>query len=209
MRRLKSLVTLLSLLATVGISLAAAVQVARQELPSEPAPAALDLRAWMVERDLSLESPETRAQLARRFERELEGDARRLAELGDLDSQQQQLLRENVVQLLEPLFVEKVNEYFRLPDERRQEWLDREIDRVLRLTDRQRPGAIQSPNFSSASVVGIGLFQQQVEQWAQRADPEMQAKMREFSAALQNRWFARETERLMQESPFDSTSPGR
>jgi hypothetical protein len=207
MRRLKSFATCLVLSITVAISLTAAVQVARQPLPDEPAPPPLDFRAWMIDRDLSSETPQTRAQLARRFDRELRDDANFLSELRNLKPEQERLVRENVGQLLEPLFIEKVREYFRLPEEERESWLDREIDRLLRLTNAQRPGLTDSPRFSTASVVGLGLFQQHVEEWAQRAEPETAAKMREFSAALQNRWFARETERLMQEPYIDSTPP--
>jgi hypothetical protein len=197
--RLKNLFTAMVLLAFCAVTVAAAVKVASQPLP-ETTPERVDLRTWIIERDLSHEPATTRAQVARRFEKEFRRDSPLMLELRRLDPQERQQAQDNIAQLIEPLFVDKANEYFRQPEHRRERYLDRELDRLLKLVDPQRSADLDSVAFSPAGLAAIALFHQHLEQWVERADPEMRPKLRGFATALQNRWFARQTQRAVDES---------
>lgn len=198
MSRLKNLMTALVLLAACAVSVLAAVQVARQPLPAEMTEP-VELRTWIIERDLSQEPAETRAQVARRLEKEFRRDSPLVLELRQLDPAERQRAQENIVQLIESLFIAKAHEYARQPEHRRQQYLDRELDRLTKLIDPQRATELHSATFSPAGFAAIALFQQRLEQWVERADPESRPKLREFATALQNRWLARQTERMVDE----------
>ena len=196
MSRLKNLITAVVLLAACGVSVAAAVRVVSHPLP-DPAPPQVDLRTWIFDRDLSQQPPPTRAQVARRLEKEFRRDSRLLMELRQLNPEQRQYAQDNIVQLLEPLFLDKAHQYARQPESRRQQYLDRELDRLLRLVDPQRADELGSRAFSPAGFAAIALFNQHLEQWIERADPADRPKLRTFATDLQNRWFARQTERMV------------
>ena len=68
---------------------------------------------------------------------------------------------------------------------------------MLRLVDPQRAEEFSSQAFSPAGFAAIALFNQHLEQWIERAAPADRPKLRTFATDLQNRWFARQTEQMV------------
>jgi hypothetical protein len=70
---------------------------------------------------------------------------------------------------------------------------------LTKLIDPVGGDPFKADGFSPASFAAIALFNQHLEQWLADADPAMRPKLREFATALQNRWLARQTERMVDE----------
>ena len=197
-RHFRDLISALVLVAAVAVSVAAAVRVARQKLPDEVAQP-LDFDVWMIDRDLSQESEATRQRLARNIEQGLR-DGDWAARVRKLDADQRQRVEDNFAQVLELWFLDKMHRYFAQPEHKRQEYLDREIDKLMRLVQARMPSGARSRGGFPGALVGIGMMNHQVDEWIAAADPALQPQMREFQIALQNRLIARELERASQDN---------
>jgi hypothetical protein len=191
MRRLRDLLCGLALVASTAISLWGAVLVARQEFPDPLALEPVDLRQWLTQRDLSQASAAVRNRVARRFEEELRGGGNLAAEFRSLDPQQRKRLEENLLLVLEHWFHDKMNRYFEQQPDLRAAWLDQELEQLEQVVNRARDGR-GSPLGMPSSLYIIGMIGSRVEEWIQRADPEMQERMREFQRAVQQRVLARQ-----------------
>jgi hypothetical protein len=184
----RSVITGLMFAAMVAITLAAAVRVVRQPLPATVPQR--DLWAWLTESDIGQESPETRQWLARRVDDELMAHADWPARLNRLDGQKQQLLQANLMQLVEVWYLHKVDQYFDQPEDQRAAFLDRELDKIDRLTERHSSsrGLRRSP---AVAIFALGAADSRINEMVSRAEPQMQPRLREFQVAVRNRILAR------------------
>ena len=168
----------------------------------DPADADRDqLLQWLVAGDLSRESRETRKTLACRLEVEFAqgidfGDSG-----AELDEARKERLWNNVVLLLGPWFVAKVDGYFQLDPPERPDYVDRLLDTidVWRGVDAMRPETADGPGPDGADPSGdlMSVLLGQVEQWKETAEPEDRQRTDEFLAALKARWLTRTLERLL------------
>jgi hypothetical protein len=191
MRHLRDLLCALALAASTAVSVWAAVRVARQEFPDPATLEPVDVRQWLVERDLTQASPAVRSRVARRLETELRDRGDLASELRMLDAPQRQRLEENLSLVMEQWFRGKVNRYFEQSPGRRTAWLDREIGELERLFNRGRQGRGSALGLPG-SLYMMGLIGGRMEQWIQRADTATQERMREFQRAVNERLLARQ-----------------
>lgn len=179
------------LLLPVGGGVAYFVQ--RIVCPPLPDPAVADrdqLVRWLVLRDLSQESPETRRVLVERLEAEFRG-APNWSQVADrLNESQREVLWNNLVLLLEPWFLEKADRYSQLAVADRPPYVDQFLDRVAQW---RRADAIRyGPGQDGAQRAGLAQsLLDQVEQWKQRADPTQRARIDEFLRDVELRWIMR------------------
>lgn len=179
----------LALVSLTAVSVWAAVTVAR-EFPRPAVQASDDIRQWLTEHDLSQASAAERSRVVRQFEKELRGGEDLAAELRTLDDRQRELLKDNLALLLEQWFQDKVDRYFEQRPRLRAAWLDAEIEEIARFASRGRE--VRSFPSGPAPLYALGMINNQVEQWIERAKPERQEPMREFWRAVQARALARQ-----------------
>jgi hypothetical protein len=184
--------------AVVAAGVVAAVVLLRNQLP-DPATADRDgLFRWLVTRDLSQEPLETQLTLARRLEEEFQGglDCKSAAET--LSEPQRTQLWTNVLVLLKPWFLDKVEHYSALAAAERQAYVDKFLESV---TSWQDVEAFCPPEekASPASVAGgslIGVLLKSVKQWEESASQPQKEQIAEFLAAVKSRYLQRSLERL-------------
>ena len=121
---------LLTLLLAASAILTAGL-VPRTDLPHPKDASREQLVHWLVLRDLRGEPEELRLVLVRRLEEEFgEGvDWKGLS--GQLSQSQQQRIRENLIVLLRPWFMDKVDGYFSRSGEDRMAYMDRLLDTIV------------------------------------------------------------------------------
>ncbi len=101
--------------------------------PSLPHPRDADreqLVRWLVSRDLRGESNELRLALVQRLEEEFSAEMDWDSMSDRLTQPQQKRLRDNLVLLLRPWFMSKLNGYFSLPASERVAYVDRLLDTI-------------------------------------------------------------------------------
>jgi hypothetical protein len=189
----RALVASLPLL-LVTIAAGAALVAFWRPLPDPEVANRDQLVRWIVTRDLAKERMETRQALARRVVDEFlqgseDGPDWKAAAERLTDSQRQQLW-DNLSLLLETWFLDQADGYCQLCEADRQDYVDRFIDSVSRCRDVNtlRPGAADTAAPSEPPAV---VFLRLVEQWKQRAEPQQQNQISEFSLAVQRRWLER------------------
>ncbi len=196
-RSYRGILTIVTLAALLGVAVIVTAALFYPQLP-DPAVADRDgLLRWLVARDLSAESAETRRTLARRLEEEFQTGLDFDAAEG-LSPPQRKQLWDNILVLLEPWFIEKTERYFQLAAAQRTAYLDQVIDTItvwrgadsLRLTQTDGPGARPGPGGLLAALLG------QVEQWKQRAGPQRRQQMQQLLLAVQMRWLMRGFEQV-------------
>lgn len=176
--------------ALLAAGVAAALVVWQHRLP-DPATADRDgLFRWLVTRDLSQEPPETQLTLARRLEEEFCGglDCQSTAE--SLSEQQRAQLWANVLVLLKPWFLDKVEHYSTLTAAERQAYVDKFIEAVASW---QGIEAFCPAQEKSAGAGGslIGVLLQCVEQWKGSAPQPQKDQISAFVAAVKGRFIER------------------
>jgi hypothetical protein len=153
---------------------------------------------WLAVHDLSKESPQARQSLARRLDTQLQGNFDWQSAAGQLTDAQRQRLWENVLLLLEPWFMDKVDHYFTLAGSERVAYLDRLLDKVtaLRGVEALFPGQHEPTKVPGQQAKLVGVLLDQVEKWKAAADPQRKERIGEFVAAVQIHWLMRELPRL-------------
>lgn len=200
MRTLRNAITFLVLLLGTAISVAAAVQVARQKFPQPVVTENLDFTDWIIDRDLSQENEATSRMLAQRMDVELRaGKWSGRVKNRELTGEQRALVQRNLLLVLEQYFYEKMDRYFQRPKEHRSEYLDREIDTLLKLLEKNVPQQLKPADLPLPGVLAaIGVVNAKIGEWVDNADPEAQPRMREFHAALVERFQHRFTEQFLE-----------
>ncbi|MBN2023656.1 MAG: hypothetical protein JW809_12795 [Pirellulales bacterium] len=178
----------LTLALVVGVAVisgVAGVFLLNRPLP-DPATADRDaLFRWLVTRDLSVEPPETRRQLALRLDEECRAGIAWGEIDGQLTPECRQRLWDNVPLLLEPWFFAKVDGYHRAPASARAAYIDGILDTLAKWKglDGIRPTADRDgtpPELKDMLLSGVAA-------WKSDAGPDEQVKIDEFLFAFQAR----------------------
>lgn len=177
-------------LAALGVLAVAGYRVVRL-----PDPATADrsgLIRWIVARDLSQEDPAIRLTLARRFEREFQGEVNLDAAKTRLNPQQQERVWNNVVQLLATWLLDKVDGYGQLPKGEQTAYLDATIDTVRQWKSlgSLRTDAADEPS-SDGKLGLLPQLMQRIDEVQQASGGERQQQVRQFVRSLQMRWLQR------------------
>ncbi len=194
----------LTVLVSAAMIVAGAVAAAMLYRPL-PAPEQANrdqLLRWLVLRDLSQESEETRAVLVCRLDQEFATGEIDFAATGEnLSPEHRQRLWRNVELLMEPWFIDKLQGYLATESDQRVAYLERLIDTIehWRKIEILRPEATPGADDESLASVGatkgfVPTFFAQVGKWQQQTTPERRQQATEFLMALQMRWFMRSLE---------------
>lgn len=166
-----------------------------------PDPATADrdgLFRWLVTRDLSQEPLETQRTLARRLEEEFQGGLNCKSAAESLTEDQRIRLWNNVLVLLEPWFLDKVEQYSTLSASERPAYVEKFIESVAAWKDVEVfcPPQEQASAAPGKSGSLIGILLERVKQWEAAAAPPQNAQISEFLAAVKSRYLQRSLERL-------------
>lgn len=185
MRRIRDFLSTVALVVLTAISLWGATLVARQKFPDPLALEPIDVRQWLTQRDLARASAADRSRIIRRLEEQVRS-GERSPEGKALEPAERQQLQNNLLPLLEQWFHDKANAFAEQPEDRREEWLNREVGQLERLVPRGKGGTSSALRLPQ-SLYAIGLIGSQMEQWIQSADVQTQPRLREFQQALTKR----------------------
>ena len=200
MRIRRGILAILLVAAVLAAAGFVAVPFFRPRLPHPEVADRDELVRWLVVRDLSAEPAETRRVLVRRLEEEFYTglDWENLCER--LDQSQRKRVWDNIVLLLEPWFMDKTDQYFKLATAERTAYLDRLLDMIAvwrgaELLRPEQTGTAEEPR-EKGGLLEV-LFDQ-VKQWKERAEPKRREQIDQFLLAVQVRWLLRN---LRQPSP--------
>lgn len=133
MRKLRDLLTLLILCSLVGLSVAATVQAIRTGLPTPAEDRHEELRRSLTAGRVNELPLEYQRVLLRQLEGELRNGVDWQQELAATPPRKRQLTTDNLADLASLWLDERMDEYFSIPDQLdRDEYLDQEIERILR-----------------------------------------------------------------------------
>ncbi|MBN1909528.1 MAG: hypothetical protein JW818_07315 [Pirellulales bacterium] len=153
-----------------------------------PDPAEADRDAlfqWLVTRDLSQESYQTRRVLARRLDEETQSDIA-WDDVGDQISEPyRKQLWANIPLLLQPWLRDKIDAYYATPPADRPAFLDNVLDTVTRWNGLKH----LCPEGDDFNLTAMLLTQ--IKDMQAKADPTERAQINGFLLAVQARWWFR------------------
>lgn len=183
MSYLRGVLTAVLFVLLSAIAIAAAVRTARTALPADMASTATALLQALVSQDVSRTSESDRVKLGDRVQREFSEDVDWRSEIGALTPEQRDRLVQNVTELAIASFDSKVERFFRQPEKRRPQFIDRQIDEIIhwaivldRVT-RTEGEALVGPAALAGLMGRIG-------QWYSGASPEKLARLQTFQKAV-------------------------
>ncbi len=197
---LRRLLSLLALVASLGITAAAAVEVVKQGIPAEPA-AGVELRGAgtattralrgeLLSPDLAAKSRAEKLQVVASLERQaLAGD--KLPGLADLNEDQRRRLEANLAALGQAWLLDAVDAYFSLKGEDRDVFLDGMVDRLLDIQTQASLNGGANELLSKVYGLRFGGIKRQFENWRKSASPLEQLRVASFVVALQKRFSER------------------
>ena len=192
MSRRRGILSLLVLAVLLLVAAGAVWVLARLRLPD---PADCDRRQllrWLVTRDLEMEPFDLRLRLLRRLEQQMRADADWGRFKGWFTEERRQRLAENVTQLVEPWFFDKLEHYVRLPPQQRTAYVDQILDRVAAMRGLGAVTQAAPPAGKPGQGRLVKVLLEQIPQWQQRAEPRRRREISEFLIALETRWMTRQ-----------------
>jgi hypothetical protein len=195
MRIVRDFLTAVALVTLTAISVAAAVLVARQPLPSSPVEDRRQVWEWLTNDDLAATGAEARQKLLRRVEAELDRGLDWSENVAQLDDDGRERLRANVAILAQTWFLSMVDRYHELPEAERSAFLDQRIAEVERRSGTVAQLASGMGESDRFSLQMLAPMLGQLEAWTDEAPPAQRERIRQFQSALQDRFLARELER--------------
>lgn len=190
MGRIRSVITILVLIALTSISAAAMVEVLRIGLPVRPFRTPGEIIQWMTANDFATADPVEQRRLIRRMEGDFNRDVDWAPLIEQLDEQQLEKFAENFSELMRVWFLGKVDAYFAQPKEQRNRYLNDEMTNIFNWkVPYQDVLTVKNPEDPEANRnrQKLGAFfrwEDQFAQWQQRSTPEEQEKMTQFITAI-------------------------
>ena len=199
MRSYRGILTVLVLAALLVSAGIAAIRLFYPPLPHPAEANREELIRWLVVRDLGAEPVEIRQALASRLEGEfgagLDWDA-----MGErLDQSQRKRVWDNILLLLEPWFLQKTDQFFKLATADQPAYLDQLLDtiNVWRGFDSLRPKQSETPEKPGRQLGLVDSLFDRVEQWKEQAEPQRRQRIGQFANAIQARWLLRNLRQLL------------
>jgi hypothetical protein len=148
---------------------------------------------WLIFRDLSTESAEIRQKILNRLDTEFEKVGDIGPRIENMEESRRQMLWHNVTVLMEPWLLGKVEEYSKLPDSLKMDYIDRFLDRAEMWNQVGsaclRSNASQGPKDRSSVSQ---LVAERIQQCGNHAAPEQRQQIGTFVRAVETRWLWRQ-----------------
>lgn len=195
MGRIRSFITFLALIGLTSISAAAMVQVLRTGLPERTLRTPVEVLRWLTVNDFAQAEPGVQRRLIRRMEEDFNRDIDWNAMVNTLDDEQLATFTDNFSELMRVWFLNKVDDYFALPNEEQQRrylrdqmttifnWKIPFDDVVLEVQDADQGNAGGRRGQDSEQQPRLGAFfrwEDQFLSWQERSTPEEQQKIAQF-----------------------------
>lgn len=191
MGRIRSVITILVLIALTSISAAAMVEVFRIGLPERPFRNPGEIIGWMTTHNFATAEPTVQRLLIYRVESDFNRDVDWGPLIDQLNEKQLQRFAENFSELMRVWFLGKVDGYFAVPDEQRNQYLNDEMATIFNwkvpyqdVLEVQNPDDPEAANKNRQKLGAFFRWEDQFAQWQQRSTPEEQNKMGQFIAAV-------------------------
>ncbi len=180
------------MVAMLSVAAGAGLLMVFPPLPDPAVATRHDLFRWLVLRDLSKESMETRLKILSRLDTEFQKISEMDSTIENLNGTRRQMLWHNVTVLLEPWLLSKVEQYAQLPASQKMNYIDCFLDRA-ELWNKVGAACLKNGgNQGQPSDVSMSkLVLDEIQQCSQRAAPEKRQQIEAFMAAVQARWLWR------------------
>lgn len=198
MIRRRDLLSAGALILLSAISLAAAAQALLRVWATGHEMDRAELVAWMTERDVSSLPRAIRLRLARRFEQDFAAGHDWKQELSRLDGPQRQRLGENYFELSQTWFLEKVDRYYELPELRRTDYVDSQIDAISRWPVLEKAGLQSGSLLWNADP---GRYLPRLQSRFKHLKPDEQQRVQQFVGAVYMRWLTKGFRQLLPIAP--------
>jgi hypothetical protein len=150
---------------------------------------------WLVTHDLDGQPPEAREKLAIRLDSEISCEVDWEEINQQLKPEHHRRLWDNLPFLLKPWFLDKVEQYHACARSDRREFLDNLIDMMAAFRGLDRLAPRENPEEAARGLKGL-LFVK-VKEWREEVTPDERARIDEFVAAVQARWFYRKSAEVL------------
>jgi len=181
------------LVAMLGVAAGAGFLMVYSPLPDPSVATREQLFRWLVLRDLSKESSETRQKFLRRLDTEFETAGDLAPTIENMEDSYRQMLWHNMCVLLKPWLLSKVGQYSQLPASQRMDYIDRFLDRAEVWSE---VGSACLKNTGERGQKGGSsvreLVMEQIRQDSDHTAPEQRQQIAAFMAAAQARWLLRQ-----------------
>lgn len=144
---------------------------------------------WLATRDLTKESAETRTGLIRRFEEELDLGIDVGQATGEMPSEYRGMFWANVDVLIHQWCVEQVDEYFRLPGDQREAFLEHRIAQVRRWGLVELFALRGNRDRKLTTLETYVALEKRVQPWIEEAAPADQKRMIHVLKAVKSQIF--------------------
>jgi len=193
LRNSRGVLTAVVLVAVLAASVSAAYLLFPWPLPDPKQCDREMLLRWIVTCDLSQYPPETQHTLARRLDEEFRTGFDWDAAAEQLGPSEREQVWENVLLLLEPWFMDRVEDYHALSAAERLPYLDDILDRMQAWRGVE---SLRSTGSRGSEPPGeppdlLSLLQERIERCKSKADPKARERISQFQVALQARWLLR------------------
>ena len=196
-RKRYGLLTVLSLIAMLGVAAGAGLYYVYAPLPDPSQATTEQLFRWLVTRDISQEPANVQQAIIHRLDSDL-GSTNELADsIAQLNESRRAMLWTNIGTLLSPWLLEKVDEYAKLPAAEQPTYLDRFLDRVDQWSKIgaacQQETSIPGKKSDAKPDGSLNkLIADRVAECSRHAEPGQQKRIAAFMAAVQGRWIVRQ-----------------
>lgn len=199
-RKKRGIFTLLLLIGLCGVVVVVVSRRLGLFLPSPKSCSQAQLISWLVFRDLSEESIETKLALLDRFQEELKGGLKANHSSSALSEKHRQRLQNNIEILQHLWFTSRVEIFSTLPASARDDYLDEQIVTIFAWSsmDLSPPGEFDPENIAQGSRRATASFFDQIGKWIVQASSEEKKQMNMAVQAGLIRWLA--TQDLSQET---------
>jgi len=184
---------MLMVLVAVGLLGAASVTTTvllRPRLPDPEVANREEIIRWLVTRDLGAEPPRIRQVLARRLEEEVAAGLDWNFAAERLSQSRRKRLWNNIMLLLKPWFMDKLDCYSALPVQDQAAFLDRLLDIFKQWQGAESICPQQGKDSSGQAGLVVTLLAE-IRQWKAEAKPQRRKQINQFLQAIIERWMQR------------------
>lgn len=200
MRKLRDGVTLLVFVGLLAVSVAAAVEAARQGLPEPVVADPAERLRWLSQHDMRPEPREVKLRFVHRLEEDFSKDFDWQAEIEQFDDDEWAQFEANFDDLMRIWFLQKVDTWSNLAADQQGLYLDEQLSYLMswRSLERNPPTSQSRRPRRQGQIARFAAVSKRVEGWIETESPEKRQRIEAFGRAVIDRVVQRVTNPLGQ-----------
>lgn len=186
MRKLRDALSIIVFAAAVAVSIAAAVEAARQGLPEPVFSDPFERMRWLSVNDVDQLPEEAQLRMVHRLEEDFTRDVDWQAQIDLLDDAQWQQFNENFNELTRLWFLQKVDSWWNLPEEQRPIYLEDQFGNLLSWKPLAREAAKsgQGRRGRQRQLGNLKAMGQRMQSWLANENDDVRQRVEVFMKAV-------------------------